>query len=46
MPLNAISWSVGRDRVQNILWQYDYLPSYHFLRGAVNICGTNSFQHL
>ena len=45
MPLNAISCGVGGDRVQNILCQYDYLPSYPYLRDAVVMCGTNSFQH-
>ena len=43
--LNAINCGIGGDRVQNILWGCQNLPSSPHLQNAVIICGTNNIQH-
>ena len=43
-PLNAISRGIGRDRIQNILWQRNNLPSSPLLQKAVIFCGANNIQ--
>ena len=41
-PFNAINCGIGGDRVQNILWQCQNLPSSPHLQNAVIMCGTNN----
>ena len=43
-PLNAINCGIGGDRIQNVLWRSNNLPSSPFLQNAVTLCGTNSIQ--
>ena len=43
-PLNAINCGIGRDRIQNVLWRSNNLPSSPFFQNAVISCGTNNIQ--
>ena len=43
-PLNAINCGIGADRMQNVLWRSNNLPSSAFFQNAVILCGTNNIQ--
>ena len=43
-PSNAINCGIGGDRVQNILWRCQNLPSSPYLQNVI-MCGTNNIQH-
>ena len=43
-PLNAINCGIGGDRIQNVLWRSNNLPSSPSFQNAVILCGTNNIQ--
>ena len=43
-PLNVINCGIGRDRIQNVLWRSNNLPSSPFFQNAVVLCGINNIQ--
>ena len=43
-PLNFINCGIGRDRMQNVLWQSNNLPSSPFSQNPVILHGTNNIQ--
>ena len=43
-PLNAINCGIGGDRIQNVSWRSNNLPSSPFFQNAVILCGTNNIQ--
>ena len=42
--LNAITCGIGGDRIQNVLWRSNNLPSSPSFQNAVILCGTNNIQ--
>ena len=41
---DIINYGVGGDRIQNLLWSSNNLPSSPFFQNAVILCGTNNTQ--
>ena len=39
---NTLNCGIGRDKVQNVLWQAHILPAVKSARNAVILCGTNN----
>ena len=44
-PLNAINCGIGGDKVQNVLWRCNNLPSSPSIQNVVIMCGTNNINH-
>ena len=43
-PLNAINCGIGGERIQNVLWRINNLPSSPYFQNAVIFCSTNNIQ--
>ena len=43
-PLNAINCGIDGDRIQNVLWHSNNLPSSPNFQNAVILCDTNNIQ--
>ena len=44
IPLNALNCGIGGDKIENVLWRTNNLPTSRSIQNTIILCGTNNIQ--